>query len=639
MPAEPQERLLDESLTAEHEGRFADAARALRSAAAGPDPGLAADAGVRLGQLLLRLGPDRLPEAERVLREVHDRAAAEGLPRLAVQARLQLALLERLRGDPAAALARLNEQNLLAALNGPTGAEGARYFHYAALCHADLGDLPNAERLLFRAYQLYQEAGRADGLAEVCDSLANLLIRRGQPRPALLFAEQSLAAKRRRGDLYGQAITLGTVGRIRLVQARYAEAAAAFRADHELAGRLGDVRGAGVALNGLGEALRLGGDPAAAADAYRESLGADPGPVNAGHARLGLARIHLDAGRLADAAAELDAIDRLLAGNPGLRFLPDLAAGARGALAWRSGDVAGGERLLLAAGAGLRAQHADLGTIPLLFDLRDLYQHTGRTADAVRVMADALDVLHRCGSDQGVAEAERWLRTVDAPALTRLALGRYLPGHLIDGLLAGRLTDPPVQRMRVTVLFCDLRGFTGMSERLDPELVVELLNEWFGEAVRAVRAHGGVVDKFIGDAVMALFGVPDPRPESAADAVRAAVAMREAVAALNLRNRYLGRPELRIGIGVHSGEAVVGLVGSYLQKEFTAIGDAVNTASRVEGATKDLECDILLTQAARDAQEPFKAAEVVFRGRVPLKGKAEPVAVYEVRGLREAPPG
>ena len=90
---------------------------------------------------------------------------------------------------------------------------------------------------------------------------------------------------------------------------------------------------------------------------------------------------------------------------------------------------------------------------------------------------------------------------------------------------------------------------------------------------------------------------------------------------------------------MHSGEAVVGLVGSYLQKEFTAIGDAVNTASRVEGATKDLQCDILLTQAARDAQEPFKAAEVVFRGRVPLKGKAEPVAVYEVRGLREAPPG
>ena len=115
-------------------------------------------------------------------------------------------------------------------------------------------------------------------------------------------------------------------------------------------------------------------------------------------------------------------------------------------------------------------------------------------------------------------------------------------------ILNGRLVALEPRLQRLTVLFCDLRDYTTLSEAMPPGELVELLNEWFSEATRAVRRHGGIVDKFIGDAVMALFGVPDERDDAAADAVRAALDMRDALSALNLRQQVLGGPTLRIGV-------------------------------------------------------------------------------------------
>src|SRR5262249_22749617 len=153
-------------------------------------------------------------------------------------------------------------------------------------------------------------------------------------------------------------------------------------------------------------------------------------------------------------------------------------------------------------------------------------------------------------------------RTVDQPSLFRLVLERHLPPPLVEDVLSGRLVPQEPRRQEVTVLFCDLRGFTSLTARTEPRELVELLNEWFGEATRAIRRHGGMVDKFMGDAVMALFGAPDARADAPADAVRAALDMRDALSALNLQWEVLGRPTLHMGIGIDTGEAVVGFIGS-----------------------------------------------------------------------------
>src|SRR5262249_26824517 len=153
---------------------------------------------------------------------------------------------------------------------------------------------------------------------------------------------------------------------------------------------------------------------------------------------------------------------------------------------------------------------------------------------------------------------------------------------------------PRPKRQVVTVLFCDAMNYTRLSEGLEPEQVVELLNEWFAVATRAIRRYGGIVDKFIGDAIMAVFGVPEPRDDDAGRAVRAAIGRRDALASLNLRRQALGHKPIEVGVGINTGAAVVGFIGSHSQQSFAAIGDVTNTASRLESKTRDYPgCDIL----------------------------------------------
>ncbi|HZY87797.1 MAG TPA: adenylate/guanylate cyclase domain-containing protein [Gemmataceae bacterium] len=625
--------LLEQALRAERLGHFKEARDHLRQAGREADSPLHLDVCLRLGQLLVRGGPPCYEEAEAVLTNARRRADAQSSQPHAAAAVHLLALLHYHRGRADDAL-RLLEQSPARDQAGPAP-EAARLFHYRGLIAAGTGQLDEAEQLLFRAHQTYQQLGHDAGLAEVCDSLANLLLQRGKTRAALQFADRSLALKRKLGDRYGEAISLGTKGRSELRLARYDDARRSFTADLGLARELDDERGVGVMLNCLGEVALLQNDPAAAAALFRENRDADHrGPLNAFYAELGLARAHLAAGRLPDAEAAAGRLDGLLERFAELRDLGEGPDGLRGALAWRRGDFDGGALLLRRAVDGLRRKGHALDTIPWLHELRDLHQRQGLPARAVAVMSDALDLWGECGSQRGVKDVEDWLRTVDQPSLVRLALERHLPAPLVQDVLNGKLVPREPRVQRLAVLFCDLRDYTALAERTAPAEVVELLNEWFSEATRAVRRHGGLVDKFIGDAVMALFGVPDERDDAAADAVRAALALRDALAALNLRQEALGGPTLRAGIGIDTGEAVVGFLGSHLRQSYTAIGDVVNTASRLEGATKDFGCDVLISDRAHAGQQRYGVAETACLGRVRVKGRQREVVVHKVLGPR-----
>jgi class 3 adenylate cyclase len=626
--------LLDEALKAQRSGRFEEARSKLRQALAAGETAETLDARLHLGKLLIYAGAPFYDEADLHLTTAQSLAESENFPRLAACAIHLRALLARHRGRYREAL-RLLEASPVPKQRAAPGPETAQWFHYRGLILADVGELINAERFYFRAYELYQEVHYLPGEAEVCDSLANLLLRLGKNRTAVTFAQRSLQTKRQVKDRLGEAITLGTLGRIYLVQARYLEARNAFLQNLAIATELNDQRGIGIMLNSLGEIALLQKDLGVASDYYQRSLGAYSGPFHTVHAHLGLTRIHLAANRLDEAGAACKQAAALVEQHGSIHGLSHFLAGLRGALAWRKGDTAEGERALQDAIASLRQQGHALDTIPLLYELRDLHQCNGQIAQAVKVMAEALELLSECGSERGIDDAEEWLHQVDCPSLTRLALEQHLPDHVVDGILSGRLSRRVSNKQEVTVLFCDVRNYTTLSEGLPPEQVVELLNEWFTETTRAVRRYGGVVDKFIGDAVMALFGVPVARPDAAADAVRAALEMRDALSALNLRQRALGGKEFRIGIGIDTGEVVVGFIGSHLRQSYTAIGDAVNTASRLESATKNYPgCNILISERTQEGQQREGVAETTFLGYETLKGKEQKVALYQVRGLR-----
>ncbi|MEW5854185.1 MAG: adenylate/guanylate cyclase domain-containing protein [Myxococcota bacterium] len=186
------------------------------------------------------------------------------------------------------------------------------------------------------------------------------------------------------------------------------------------------------------------------------------------------------------------------------------------------------------------------------------------------------------------------------------------------------------ERKTVVVLFSDVRAFSSWSEGADPAAVVQQLNQYFDGMVGAIQRHGGIIDKFIGDAVMAVFGGVLELENPSENALRAAREMRAVLRTLNARWAAAGMPQLDNGIGLHRGEVLQGTVGSADRKEFTVIGDAVNTASRLESATKDFQQSILISQALHDALTSSSQAHCRHLGQARLKGKAQEVTVYGV---------
>ncbi|MGH7415322.1 MAG: CHASE2 domain-containing protein [Candidatus Rokuibacteriota bacterium] len=185
-------------------------------------------------------------------------------------------------------------------------------------------------------------------------------------------------------------------------------------------------------------------------------------------------------------------------------------------------------------------------------------------------------------------------------------------------------------RRRMTVLFSDIRGFTSMSEKMPPEEVVTFLREYLTVMTEAVFKHGGTVDKYIGDAIMALYNVPFEAPDHARRAVRTALEFQERLRPLAERfaARYGGT--LACGVGIHTGDAVVGTIGSEQRLEYTAIGDTINLGSRLEGLTKEFSVPIIMSEAtAAEVGGQFGTRDL---GEVMVKGKAIPVKIYAVLG-------
>jgi adenylate cyclase len=207
---------------------------------------------------------------------------------------------------------------------------------------------------------------------------------------------------------------------------------------------------------------------------------------------------------------------------------------------------------------------------------------------------------------------------------------RYVSKDVFDQLMA----DPALarlggQRREMSVLFSDIRGFTTFSEQGEPEDVVRQLNEYFSRMVHVVFEHRGTLDKFVGDAVMALFGAPLEDPDHAEHAVQAALAMLGELDVLNRRWTAENRPTLAIGVGINTGDMVAGNIGSDAIMSYTVIGDAVNLGSRLESLNKQYGTSVIVSDATRARLKG--RYDIRPLGDVVVKGKTRPVEIFEVR--------
>jgi len=218
------------------------------------------------------------------------------------------------------------------------------------------------------------------------------------------------------------------------------------------------------------------------------------------------------------------------------------------------------------------------------------------------------------------------------------AFGRYVSDYVLSQLLEGPDGEPQsgIER-EVTVIFADIRSFTHLAEGLQAPKVVSLLNEIFQLVTDRILDYGGTVDKFIGDSVMAYFGAPIPNPNHAVQAVSAAIEIRKAIAERNQQIKQEGTPErlaVELGIGIHMGPVVVGNIGSDHRTDFTAIGDPVNVAHRLEKLARRGE--ILVSEAVQ--RRVRSVVPMRFEGERQLSGREEPVHVYSIHADAKAVP-
>jgi len=199
--------------------------------------------------------------------------------------------------------------------------------------------------------------------------------------------------------------------------------------------------------------------------------------------------------------------------------------------------------------------------------------------------------------------------------------------HRLDGLIDEFLLESqPITGTHVTIVLADIRGFTAITESLPVRTVIGLLNRYFAAMGRVIKRHGGVIDKFMGDSVMALFGAPERRPDDLLRALACAVEMQQAMVELNLESVARGEPRLYVGIAVNTGEVMAGSFGSRQHSEYTVIGDTVNTVARMESFS--LRGQVLLSESSHAAARDH--IEVGTVNEVRVKGKSQPVVLYEL---------
>ena len=283
---------------------------------------------------------------------------------------------------------------------------------------------------------------------------------------------------------------------------------------------------------------------------------------------------------------------------------------------------------LYAAGLAMAQQGAIY-----LWSLQTLPEGPIPAARHYQEMGFRLSVLALIGG-VGVQLAYTLAREIAAAAneeRVRAAFGSYVDSRVVRRVLRGDLRLEPERRV-ITVMFVDIRGFTAMAESAEPIEIFRRLNIALDAMATEVQAQGGIVNKFLGDGLLALFGAPEPQADHARRAVRAGLRIVERVEALAADGRF---PDLRVGVGIATGEAIVGDVGGS-RREFTAIGDVVNVAARVEALTKELRTPILVTEDVVKQLGP--GAELRPFAPIELRGRTGKVTLYAVEGLRGTAP-
>ena len=238
------------------------------------------------------------------------------------------------------------------------------------------------------------------------------------------------------------------------------------------------------------------------------------------------------------------------------------------------------------------------------------------------ITGDELGVLSDTFNDMAVSLKEK--------ELMYDTFGKVVTPEIRNWLLQGN-TNLGGEIVCATVLFCDIRGFTTLSEQINPTQVVSLLNKFFSSMEQCIVKHNGIINKYIGDAIMAIFGVPLQNENQALDAYKCCLEMRETLTNLNKELEAENLPQIKFGIGLHTGNVLAGNIGSNSRMEYTVIGDTVNVASRIESLCKEYNWDLLLSETTVEGIVTCGGSlpKLESMGETQIRGRKTTISIYK----------
>ena len=490
-----------------------------------------------------------------------------------------------------------------------------------------------------RALHYAEGLGEWQYIARIYDSLGQAFGDKGLFKEAFEYYERSIKSKQEAGDDEGLALTLGNKGRLHMQAGEYRDAMDCFRRDLALSEKLGDVFGQIMMHSLMGQVHWIRWESEQALQSYQLSHSlsmmlsrehADSDGI--GFALMGQANCYLDVDDHEKFEETLNALrDFAEQSRNRVLFLGQYHL-LRGNALERKEDLDGAETAYLESMKNIPNFMSKVERGLVHERLAVLYGKKQAREPCIQYMKSALRFFEESNAHRHIRRVNDRMHRFDPE-------GWFL--HLFKGFIGKRALEHVMkgtegegdygQEKEAVILFSDIRSFTSWSESIQARDLVETLNDYLSVMTNAIERHRGDIDKYIGDAIMSVFEKTGGTPaQAAANALRAAWNM---FSELYVFNRVLAdkhKPPIRMGVGVHSGHVISGTMGSRSRKNFTVIGDVVNTASRIEGLTKEYGVDILVSETVRElcADDP----DFIFRevDTVRVKGKARPIIVYEL---------
>ena len=506
-----------------------------------------------------------------------------------------------------------------------------------------LGALNRSQQLLDSA----NDALAKPYLARVYDTFGQIYYHMGYLEDALKDFRVSLDMRSPRDDAYGIALTSGNLGRVHMDLGNWEQSIEYFQQDLEI--MLRDFpnlkRIHSQLFSHLAYAHLQVGRIDQAADLYHQSLAiAIKCEYQLGQffASVGLGKISVskkdieDAGEWRDRASEILERD----GVPAASSLQGLIQHLSGSIALQDGQLPVAENAFRRARSLYEASTriSPIEMAQLILDLAEVTEALDDLSTTALLLSDALAYLDSSSAVEQRREVESRLKQCSKSQWILHATRRLTGKRSVEKLL--NKTGVPgfsVEKTQVVVMFADIRGFTKISEEMDPEELIKLLNTYLSRMVRTVNLYDGYVVQIQGDAILAVFSLPERQPDDVPRSILTALIMLEENRRLNVRfaSDY---PDIHIGIGIHFGEVVTGLIGSAVKRSYTMIGDVVNSTSRIEGLTKILGVPILVSEEVRSALRGDAPYHFLPMGQFIFYGRVEPVMIFALMGVHSQDP-